>query len=84
MWVPIAIGRAGEREKGERTKGGDGDATDAEEEARGGKTVVVHANGIGPEGDELDAETLAREILEATRAFDAEEEADASREGSDD
>jgi len=77
-------GRAGEREKGERTKGGDGDATDAEEEARGGKTVVVHANGIGPEGDELDAETLAREILEATRAFDAEEEADASREGSDD
>ena len=46
--------------------------------------MVVHANGIGPEGDELDAETLAREILEATRAFDAEEEADASREGSDD
>jgi tRNA 2-selenouridine synthase len=76
-------GRTGEKEKGE-TKGGDGDATDAEEEARGGKTVVVHANGIGPEGDELDAETLAREILEVTRAFDAEEEADASREVSDD
>ena len=30
-------GRAGEREKGEITKGGDGDATDAEEQARGGR-----------------------------------------------
>ena len=76
-------GEGGRKKKGEITKGGDGGATD--EEGAGGGEDRGRARERNRAGGGRARRGDARgEILEATRAFDAEEEADSSREVSDD